>query len=96
VAILGLLATIIICFGVWRLDKESVKFLTEVSGRYLSVQLITVQAVVLSVFVLGFLGNLPQDAIVAILSGIAGYVLGGVDGPSRAERRRPDEPRDSR
>ena len=61
VAVLGFFATIIICFGFWRLDTESAKALTEVSGRYVSVQLITVQVIVLSVFVLGFLGKIPPD-----------------------------------
>ena len=41
-------------------------------------QLLTVQAIVMSVLILRIVDGLGAEATVSILSGIAGYVLGGV------------------
>ena len=43
-----------------------------------ALQLLTVQVIVMTVLVLRIIDNLSPEATVSILSGIAGYVLGGV------------------
>jgi hypothetical protein len=53
-------------------------------------QLLTVQAIVMSVLILRIIDGLGPEAAVSILSGIAGYVLGGVSrgsGPAPAAPR---------
>ena len=58
--------------------------LVDVAGDCSPLRLLTVASIVASVLVLGLAGRLDSQAIASILSGLAGYVLGGVSKPRKS------------
>ena len=78
--LLGLFAVSYVSFS--RDNKVASEYLTPVFGAGSALQLLTVLSVILSATVLALAGQL-QDGAVALLSGIAGYVLGSIRPPSQ-------------
>ena len=54
--------------------------------------ILTVVVVIMSVFILTIIERLNADAAVSVLSGIVGYVLGGIARPQRAGTRGAEDP----
>jgi hypothetical protein len=79
IGLIGLFAVSYVSFS--RDSEVASRYLTRVFGTGSALHLLTVLAVILSATVLSLAGQL-QDGAVALLSGIAGYVLGALRSPS--------------
>jgi hypothetical protein len=92
--VMGGLVVISICLAVvgWAAFRRQgaagpiSEMVQRVGAPQLLTQLLTVQAIVMSVLILRIIDDLSAEATVPILSGIAGYVLGGI---SRGSDRAP-------
>ncbi len=93
--IIGGLIVFILCWAyvTTKYFKASPSDAVEHTNRFLgsetSVRLATVAAVTFVVCILSLFGSLSEGAI-AILSGITGYVLGGLSSPSKKDKLNKD------
>jgi len=62
----------------WKSENPAGSF-TKLFERAQSLKMVTVLLIVLSVLILALLGKLDQSGAIGVLSGIAGYVLGGLE-----------------
>ncbi len=77
--------TLIGAVAVWRSEKAGAAAFFRMFERMQVLQLLTVMLVIASATVLALLGILNSNGITGILSGVAGYVLGGLSkAPSAA------------
>ena len=74
-AILGFTVMMVIAF--WAAKPDEPMAFTRLVADGNGLRIVTVIAIVLGIVYLGFTGILEDTAISPILSGIAGYVLGG-------------------
>jgi hypothetical protein len=74
-AVLCLAATVAIAF--WTARPHEPMAFTRLVGEGNGLRVATVLCLVVGVVYLGLLGAVKESAIAAILSGVAGYVLGG-------------------
>ncbi len=79
VGILAVGFTLVGVIGVWRAGKEGAPAFFRMIERLQVLQLLTVMLVIASATVLAMLGLLNSNGITGILSGVAGYVLGGLN-----------------
>lgn len=79
VGILAIGFTLVGMIAVWRTDKEGAGAFFRMFERLQVLQLLTVMLVIASATVLAMLGILNSNGITGILSGVAGYVLGGLN-----------------
>lgn len=68
--------------AVWRAGKDSALEFFKMFERLQVLQLLTDMLVIASATVLALLGLLNSNGITGILSGVAGYVLGGLNRPN--------------
>ena len=67
--------------AVWRAGKDGASEFFKMFERLQVLQLLTVMLVIASATVLALLGILNSNGVTSILSGVAGYVLGGLNRP---------------
>lgn len=84
VAILACGFTLIGIVAVWRMGKGGAGAYFRMFERLQVLQLLTVMLVIASATVLAMLGILNSNGITGILSGVAGYVLGGLNSAKTA------------
>lgn len=63
----------------WRSNSGQAKSFSLLFERAQALRISAVVFIIISVLVLGILGKLEAPEIAAVLSGVAGYVLGGLD-----------------
>jgi hypothetical protein len=89
VCVIAVCGTVVATAALRKTEKRAFESLSSILTRAGAVQLLTVQVIVVSTFVLRLLDSLSADATVSVLSGIAGYVLGNYTRtsppPGRAE-----------
>lgn len=78
--------------AVWRAGKDSALEFFKMFERLQVLQLLTVMLVIASATVLALLGILDSNGITGILSGVAGYVLGGLNRPNARPVSQPASP----
>jgi hypothetical protein len=80
-------ATIVGSIAFFKTDKGAAKTFSLLIQRAGALQMITVMTIVVGACLLAFAGKISAEGITSILSGIAGYVLGGSSkiGQGRAE-----------
>jgi hypothetical protein len=78
VGILALGYTLVGAVAVWRAGRDGALAFFRMFERLQVLQLLTVMLVIASATVLALLGILDSSGITGILSGVAGYVLGGL------------------
>jgi hypothetical protein len=69
--------------AVWRAGREGAHEFFRMFERLQVLQLLTVMLVIAAATVLALLGLLNSNGITGILSGVAGYVLGGLGTPAK-------------
>ncbi len=79
VGILAIGFSMVGAIAVWRAGKEGALAFFHMFERLQVLQLLTVMLVIASATVLSLLGILDSNGITGILSGIGGYVLGGLN-----------------
>ena len=82
---IGILAfgfTLVGAIAVWRAGKDGAPAFFHMFERLQVLQLLTVMLVIAAATVLALLGILDSSGITSILSGVAGYVLGGWNRPA--------------
>ena len=84
VGILAIGFTLVGLVSVWRAEKQDATAFFRMFERLQVLQMTTVMLVIASATILAMLGLLSPHGITGILSGVAGYVLGGL-GRDRAE-----------
>jgi len=90
IAVITISAAVVVAIAVWRTERGALRTLSMMAQRFGILQLLTVQVIVTSAFLLCLLGLLGAEATVSILSGIAGYVLGNLS-RTRSEPERDPE-----
>jgi len=80
VSIVAIGFTLVGLIAVWRTGQDGASSFFRMFERLQVLQLLTVMLVVASATVLALLGILNSNGITGILSGVAGYVLGGLNG----------------
>ena len=79
--IVGIMATGLTFIGViavWRTSKDGAWAFFRMFERMQVLQMLTVMLVIASATILAMLGILNSNGVTGILSGVAGYVLGGL------------------
>lgn len=84
VGILALGFTLVGAVAVWRAGQHGALAFFRMFERLQVLQLLTVMLVIASATVLALLGIVDSNGITGILSGVAGYVLGGLSRPAPA------------
>ena len=79
VAILTIGFSLVGAIAVWRAGKNGGQQFFRMFERLQVLQLLTVMLVIASATVLAMLGILSSNGVTGILSGVAGYVLGGLN-----------------
>ncbi|MEO6799070.1 MAG: hypothetical protein ABI178_03960 [Rhodanobacter sp.] len=93
VAILATGFSVIGAIALWRAGPEGIKEFFQMFERLQMLPLLTVMFVIGSATVLGLLGILDSNGVTGILSGVAGYVLGGLNrSPAAAAVKKNAEP----
>jgi hypothetical protein len=77
-AIITVGVTIVSAIAFYRSQQDSAKTFSLLVQRAGALQMVTVLSVVVGACFLTVIGKISPEGIVSILSGIAGYVLGGV------------------
>ncbi|GLS18742.1 hypothetical protein GCM10007874_17590 [Labrys miyagiensis] len=70
--------TVVASIAFWRADRDQAKIFALLIKEANTLQLITVLNVIVAVTLLSMLGKIDASGVISILSGIAGYVLGGI------------------
>jgi hypothetical protein len=78
VAILAVGFTLVGAIAVWRTSKDGAWAFFRMFERLQVLQMLTVMLVIASATILAMLGILNSNGVTGILSGVAGYVLGGL------------------
>ncbi|MEO8746083.1 MAG: hypothetical protein ABI379_00250 [Rhodanobacter sp.] len=95
VAILASGFSLVGAIALWRAGEEGARDFFGMFERLQMLQLLTVMFVIGSVTVLGLLGVLDSNGVTGILSGVAGYVLGGLNrAPAPPAAKTPSAPAD--
>jgi mannose/fructose/N-acetylgalactosamine-specific phosphotransferase system component IIC len=87
-AIVGILAigfSIVGIVAIWRTSKDGASAFFRMFERMQILQMLTVMLVIASATLLALVGVLNSNGVTGILSGVAGYVLGGLSRPSQSE-----------
>ena len=87
--------TLVGAVAVWRSEKNGALAFFRIFERMQVLQLLTVMLVIASATILALLGILNSNGITGILSGVAGYVLGGLGRTQAAAQQSTDKPRSS-
>jgi hypothetical protein len=82
-AILAVGFSLVGLVAVWRAGREGASEFFRMFERLQVLQLLTVMLVIAAATVLALLGLLNSNGITGILSGVAGYVLGGLGTPAK-------------
>ena len=91
VGILAVGFTLVGVIAVWRTEKDGAWAFFRMFERMQILQLLTVMFVVASATVLALLGILNSNGVTGILSGVAGYVLGGLNHPTAPSKSEPKQ-----
>jgi len=95
VGVLAIGFTLIGAIAVWRTSKDGAWAFFRMFERLQVLQMLTVMLVIASATILAMLGVLNSNGVTGILSGVAGYVLGGLGKPAPAgsgEETKPAQP----
>ena len=84
--------TIVASVAFYRTDRGTAKIFSSLVLRAGALQLVTVLAIVVGACFLTVIGKINSEGIVSILSGIAGYVLGGLSKTGQGQADEPDKP----
>ncbi len=87
VGILAIGFSLVGAIAVWRAGKEGALAFFHMFERLQVLQLLTVMLVIASATVLALLGILDSNGITGILSGVGGYVLGGLNRQASAAKK---------
>src|SRR3982750_2357360 len=79
VGIMGAGFTIVGAIAFWKTEKGAAKTFILFFQRGDALRMLTVGAIVVGAIFLALAGTIKESSVVAILSGIAGYVLGGYE-----------------
>lgn len=79
VGILAIGFSLVGVIAVWRTGKEGAGAFFRLFEKIQVLQMLTVMLVIASATILALLGILNSNGITGILSGVAGYVLGGLN-----------------
>lgn len=85
VAILALGFSLVGAVAAWRAGQHGALAFFRMFERMQVLQLLTVMLVIASATVLALLRIIDSNGIIGILSGVAGYVLGGLNRPPAAK-----------
>lgn len=77
ISVLLVSSTVITAIAFWRTTENSTRTFTRFYEQGAALRLITVGMIIIGSCFLALIGKIGSDAVVAILSGIVGYVLGG-------------------
>ncbi|HEX7314366.1 MAG TPA: hypothetical protein VF297_10610 [Pyrinomonadaceae bacterium] len=78
--------TIIGAIAFWRTKQGAAEIFSRLFERSDAIRVLTVGGIVIAATFLALVGIIKESAVVAILSGIAGYVLGGTQRSKVGER----------
>lgn len=81
VGILAIGFSLVGAIAVWRTGKDGAGAFFRLFEKLQVLQMLTVMLVIASATILALLGILNSNGITGILSGVAGYVLGGLNRP---------------
>jgi hypothetical protein len=92
IVVLAICGAVIAKAAFQKTERGAARALSQMIERAGVLQLLTVQVIVMSVVTLRIIDGLSADATVSILSGIAGYVLGGLSQTRGASSQEPARP----
>lgn len=78
IAVCVISASVLGCIAFWK-SADAAGAFTKMFDRAQALKMVTVLLIVLSVLILALLGKIAESGTVGVLSGIAGYVLGGLE-----------------
>jgi len=91
----SLATTIIGGIAFWKAQKGAAKTFSLLLQRANALQMLAVILIIVSAVLLSIMGKITPEAVVSILSGVAGYVLGGVTRPNNQQDVETDADEDS-
>ena len=92
VAFIATGATIIGSIAFWRASSGQAKTFSLLIQRADATRLITIMLIIIVAFVLSLLGRVDSSATITLLSGVAGYVLGGSSANRKESPEAPEPP----
>jgi uncharacterized membrane protein len=81
-----LCTTIVGAIAFWKSEKEQAQTFSFLLQRANALQMLTVILIIVAAVVLRATNGINAEAVVSILSGIAGYVLGGIKWNQKEEK----------
>lgn len=79
ISVLAAAFTIVGSIAFWKATRGQAKTFSLLFERAEAVRISAVVLIIFAVVLLGIIGKIDSSGIIAILSGVAGYVLGGLD-----------------
>jgi Ca2+/Na+ antiporter len=95
IVVIAIGLTIVASIAFLRADRDQAKSLSLLLQRGSVFQFLTVMTIVIGACLLAIIGKINSEGIIALLSGVAGYVLGSVSRGQRDVVWRTDKPRAS-
>lgn len=91
IVVLAICATVVAVTALRKTEHGAARILGLVADRAGFLQILTVASIIQTVLVLRVFEALSADATISVLSGIAGYVLGGLTRPQQSGRAPEDQ-----
>lgn len=88
VVVIAVCVTIVFAIAFYRSSPGQAKIFSDLMQRAGALQLVTVFSIIVGACFLTIIGRITSEGIVSILSGVAGYVLGGLQ---KTQQGRADE-----
>jgi|HubBroStandDraft_2_1064218.scaffolds.fasta_scaffold1235718_1 hypothetical protein len=85
-AVIAICGTVVAVIVFRKADHSAARIFGQLMNRAGMLQMLTVATIVQTVLVLRIFDGLSADATISVLSGIAGYVLGGLTKPQEVGR----------
>jgi hypothetical protein len=85
-AVIAICGTVVAVIVFRKADHSAARIFGQFMNRAGMLQMLTVATIVQTVLVLRIFDGLSADATISVLSGIAGYVLGGLTKPQEVGR----------
>ena len=86
IAVIAICGTVVAVAAFRKVDHGAARTLRQLLQPATLLQMLTVATIIQTVLVLRVFDGLSADATISVLSGIAGYVLGGLMKPQEAAR----------
>ena len=90
-SVFAVCATVVAAIAFWRDEKSSARNFLGIAQHGGALRIITVGMIVLAATFLALANKITGEAVVAIISGVAGYVLGGFQ-RSRDKKQEGEKP----